>query len=407
MSHTYQDYLWFTGGPHQHQTLSYTEFPSAETFKQREQVRNKSGYKLVTIGRISSLRPIKGHHALLAEVKGWTCAVKPGEYKVEDAVVFFEIDAFLPASDKRFAHFKNLTDWRGKKGYHVKPNMVGKWISQGLIMPLSKFPEITGILEIVERQMPKDKAFEDLMRTPFDMLLGVERLLLNSEKTERSLGRPPMFIPKTDLECIQNCSKAFHGDNKNNIYQESTKMDGCSMTVYFVQKGSQWYKSLYVLPKGARAERKKGRVGVCSRTHDLPEHHSGPFWPIAWDNGIPKKLAKLKKNIALQGELCGSGISESREGFDKDQHQFYVFRIFDIDTQEALLPWETERMTKGLGLQHVPVSGYFRLRDIADGPTDLLKRAEGLGINGNPREGLVYRNVADGKAFKVICNCNL
>lgn len=78
--------------------------------------------------------------------------------------------------------------------------------------------------------------------------------------------------------------------------------------------------------------------------------------------------------------------------------------MFDIDRQERLKPGETVLRTKQLGIQHVPVFGEVNLHAIASSNKDLLKRAEGTGINGKQREGLVYKNVVDGRWFKVIAN---
>ncbi|RYP32945.1 hypothetical protein DL767_004961 [Monosporascus sp. MG133] len=144
-----------------------------------------------------------------------------------------------------------------------------------------------------------------------------------------------------------------------------------------------------------------------SRKHDLAELSDGKFRPVAYDNELPRKLAELGRNIAIQGELCGSTVSQNREGFADGQHQFFVFRIFNIDEQMALYPKETERLVEKLGLKHVPVNRYVRLHAIAWYHDDLLKRAGGLGINGKPREGLVFESTKDGRCFEMISNNNL
>ncbi|RYP89400.1 hypothetical protein DL769_000051 [Monosporascus sp. CRB-8-3] len=344
---------------------------------------------------------------LLASVDGWTCAVKQGEHKVGELVLYFEIDSFLPAGDERFSFLKPFTTWQGQRGFHVKSTMVGKSISQGLILPVSTFTEATNTLEKLRQEQPYDEEVQKFMQLSFEEQLGVKKWELTPDEAKRSLGQPPTFIPKTDLERVQNCPNLFTPKYNHAIYQESVKMDGSSMTAYFVRRDSQWYKSVPALPKGSRADSEEGRVGVCSRKHDLPEVSDGKFWPVALDNYLPAKLKRLNRNIAVQGELCGSTISQNREGFDQGRHQFYVFRIFDIDEQKALCPKETVKLAGELGLEHVPVLGYVKLHDIAKSHNDLLKRSEGRGIHGKLREGLVYKNMKDGRSFKVISNSNL
>jgi hypothetical protein len=80
------------------------------------------------------------------------------------------------------------------------------------------------------------------------------------------------------------------------------------------------------------------------------------------------------------------------------------FQPSNIDQQKALNPKETELRASQLGLKHVPVLGYVNLQEIAQTKDNLLKRAEGIGMNGKKREALIYKNVNDGRGFKVIAN---
>ncbi|KAK8050149.1 DRB0094 family RNA ligase [Apiospora phragmitis] len=354
---------------------------------------------LVSVRQISHLEPTsrESNTLLLAHVDGWKCAVKPGTAEVGAYIVYFEINSFLLAKDTRFAelgksnsHNGNLITWNGQFGFHVRSTKQEVALSQGLIMPLASFPEITKVIAELEENNTKEKAMQKVMGMSFEAELKVLKWE-HAPATENSLGQPPSFFPATKIKRVQNCPNLFTPKYKDAVYQESVKLNGSA-------KPST--SSIVPLP---------GRFGVCTSNNDLPEKPGCHFWEAALFYGLPKKLASLGQNLAIQGELCGFSICQNREGFAVGKYDFYVYRIFDIDTQAALGPRETEQKAQQLGLKHVPVNGYFRLHDIATSREDLLQRAEGAGIFGKPREGLVYKNLnlEDGRSFKVISNAYL
>ncbi|KAK7924280.1 hypothetical protein PG985_006334 [Apiospora marii] len=371
---------------------------------------------LASVRRILRLEPTVTKGLLLAKVDGWECGLKQGNARVGDYIVYFEVDSFLPATDARFAslgkthiHNGSMIMWNGKFGFHVMTKQLERTVSQGLIMPLSDFPEITKVIAELEENTSKEEAMQKVMSMSFDSELKVvkweHRITARGKEMGNSLGPVPAFLPKSDLKRVQNCPNLFTEKYKDAVYQESVKMDGSAETMYFVCCDTPWYKAL--TPLDGHADKPKGRFGVCTRKHHLPNKPGCLYWRAAAFYSLPQKLEALGTNLAIQGELCGSSINKNREGFTGDKHDFYVYRIFDIDAQAALSPRETEKMTQELGLKHVPVKGYYRLHDIATSQEELLQRAEGVGIFGKPREGLVYKNVNDGRCFKVISNAYL
>ena len=72
----------------------------------------------------------------LATVGGWKVIVKKEEFAPGDVAVFFEIDSKLPEI--------NRYEFMARKHYKVKTMKLGKFnvVSQGLLMPLSEFPEL-------------------------------------------------------------------------------------------------------------------------------------------------------------------------------------------------------------------------------------------------------------------------
>ncbi|KAK8068423.1 type 2A phosphatase activator TIP41 [Apiospora saccharicola] len=162
----------------------------------------------------------------------------------------------------------------------------------------------------------------------------------------------------------------------------------------------------------SRGDQGRGEEVRLVLQHHLQGHHAGKR----------EHVEKLTEQQSLGTTRSSLGVTENggplywqrrrnlvlREEFPKNcGHVFYLYRIFDIETQTALSPSETEDLTGMLGLKHVEVNGYCRLHDIATSQVELLQRAEGVGIFGKPREGLVYKDKDGGRFFKVISNAYL
>lgn len=378
--------------------------------------------KLVTVRCVSAVKPIPGADRIeTAVVDGWQCVVKVGDFRAGDLGLFFEIDCFLPAADPRWAFLEpQFTTFEDGRGFRVRSAKMRGQISQGLLQPLGVFPEVAAVLEELTRTMGgREAAVSAVLDRTFEEMLGVRkwgRAIPGGAadgkgvplEQQIALGPFPDFVERTDQERIQNLPRVFDewGDK---VFQETTKMDGSSMTVYFLRKDAPMFDLLPALnPTGGQSGlTETGRLGVCSRNIELVERTTSMFWEAALKHKLPEKLAKLDRNIAIQGELCGSTIQSNFEGFPKGFHEFYLYSVWDIDKQRHLAPRETEQWAKDLGLKHVPVHGYAKLNDIGTSVEELLARADGKGINGKKREGIVLKHEDGAFSFKAISNSYL
>lgn len=371
--------------------------------------------RLVTVRRVATLTPIPDADRIQsAQVDGWTCVVAKGEFNTGDLAVYFEIDSFLPASDERYSFLRvKTTKQDGFEGIRIKTMKIRKTLSQGLLVPLTKFPEITTILDNLYTETGKEDAEKDIQDMSFDEVLGVRKYdtsVQDRAQMATGLAKFPPFVNRTDQERVQNLRNVFDkwGDAE---FQESTKMDGSSMTVYFLRNDSAHISSLPTIldnENSALRHMANGIAGVCSRNCDLAPEPGNRFWSVALQNEMPSKLNELNRNIAIQGELCGSSIQANFEGFDKGFHEFFVFNAWDIDEQKYLLPREVhEELAPQLGLRHVPVEGYRPLKEIASSVKEILERAEGKGVNGRKREGIVLKEARGWFSFKAISNSYL
>ncbi|KAF5018383.1 hypothetical protein F66182_9634 [Fusarium sp. NRRL 66182] len=363
--------------------------------------------KLVTVRHISTVTPIPGAHLIeAATVDGWVCVVPARRFKPGDRGLYFEIDALLPASDPRWASLAptKILGAGGPTyapGIRIKTRKIRGVLSQGLLMPLSDFPEVVSRLDAISPAELRDVGFEDILSVRKYEAPTAPLPVLDSTP----LPDFPAFVPRTEEERVQNLPNVLdvHG---HQVFQESTKMDGSSMTVFHLCSDSPLYKTL---PEEVKVD--GVGVGVCSRNRILVENHprSPPlFYATARALRLPETLAKIGRNVAVQGELCGSTIQGNFEGFAKDTHSFFLFAVYDIDAQHYLPPREAhETWAPQLGVKHVPVHGYRRLREVGSCVEDLVTRADGKGLHGRKREGIVFKREDGQFSFKAISNSYL
>ena len=107
--------------------------------------------KLASIQRIWKIEPIEGADRIeLAHVLGWQCVVNKGQFQPMDIGVYFEIDSFLPIRPE--FEFMRATSYKKSdvmgEGFKLRTMRFRGEISQGLLLPLSQFPQIPAETEI-------------------------------------------------------------------------------------------------------------------------------------------------------------------------------------------------------------------------------------------------------------------
>ncbi|KAK3687851.1 hypothetical protein B0T22DRAFT_489664 [Podospora appendiculata] len=390
--------------------------------------------KLVTVRMIDSVSHWSGQNDLIT-IEGWNViAKKKMRLSPGDLVVFCEIDSFLPADGKHGAAFSqarigNTITFDGQNGYRVGTQTYvsansSKINSQGHIFKLADFSDLHQ--DVIERrenyglQEPEFKEF--IQQVDYSAMLGVKKWESDAERSTAAQAaascktkggeikgpssyKVPAFIMKTDMERVQNCPNLFIKPKyKKQIFQETVKMDGCTMSCYFINNTSRFFSHLNAVPTDKRAVHPNGRFGVCSKKQDLVLTNWKPlskdaYWSTALKNNIHTKLAKLGKTIAVQGELVGWNINDNRHGYGPDEYDFFVFSVIDIEAGKRCTPQATEEFAREHGFKHVEVIGYHTVPRIARHHQDLIDRAEL-----KPGEGLVFKNCTDGRWFKIVSN---
>lgn len=335
--------------------------------------------KLASVRKVIDIIPIPGADNIeVAQIDGWKCVVKKGEFAVGGIGVYFEIDSLLPMIPA-FNFLANkgvrkmLKDGVEKVGYRLKTIKLRGQLSQGLLLPLELFSD--NIKLDIEKEIGYD----------LTDILGVLKYEapLPGSLAGKVKGNFPEFLRRTDQERCQNLVAEIK-TVAGMLFEITEKLDGTSMTVYL----------------------KDGVFGVCSRNLDLLETEGNTHWKVARQLGLEDAMKGLGFNIAIQGELIGEGIQKNP--YKLNGQDFRVFDVFDIDHGWYLIPEERNHILNAIvGLSKVPELGLNV--PLPENIDTILAAAEGKSMLANvPSEGVVYKSMAhygnDVFSFKAISN---
>lgn len=371
---------------------------------------------LAYIVTIDEIRPIPNYDRVEhARTNGWWCVTRLNELKVGDKAVYFEVDSKVPSDDERFSFLE-------AKHYKIKTQKMCKVFSQGLLMPITLFPEladmevgtdVTDILKVtysvVEDNTRKSKngdpdakyksmaqRHQKIFKKPIVRKIMKHKLgrkimfLFFGKKKDKPLSFPTHFpfVHKTDEERCENMPWVL-GYERPLIVTE--KLDGTSSTYILERKGKKKFE-FYVLSRNVR-----------QKTPDQKCYHDkNIYWDMAIKNNIEQHLKEYLianpdlKYVCIQGESVGS-VQGNPLKLNEDE--LYVFnfirsdvgRLSSVDGKEIIESW---------GMKFVPIleTEYYV-------PTDMEAFKEYATAKSvvNPnvlREGIVLRDPTNDFSFK-------
>ena len=376
--------------------------------------------KLASIVKIDGCDPIPDTDRLSVATmvgKGWKVVTSRDEFKKGDIAVYFEIDSYLPADDERYSFLRErcLRRFVNKggevlaEGIRIKTIKLRGVVSQGLLMPVTKFPEITDNIHWDDDD-GKDKFFCDgaycdvvgaditseLRVRHYDEVAESVQSMLGNPLSGDAMGKFPEALgPRTDEERLQNLGDWFE-KMRGRRWQVTCKHDGTSCTVAY-----------------APSVDAENPLIVCSRNIRLKRETSDGKVPIYWQMSekyeIGRKLEEIYnttgEEFMVQGEVVGPGIQKDRN--KETESKFLCFRIWNVTKREFVNPNRTVEMCREIGIPHVQVvKEDFPFFDEITTMEDALKFAEGKTEEGNEREGVVLKTV-DGlpyASFKIVSN---
>lgn len=367
---------------------------------------------LAYIVTIDEIRPIEGYDRVeYARTNGWWCVIsKNDNLKVGDKCVYFEVDSKVNAADERFAFLE-------KRNYKIKTQKMCKVISQGLLMPLSLFPElgdadintdVTDALKVTyaveEDNARKGKGDPDakyksmaarhknIFKKPWAKWImrrtwGRKIMFFFFGKKKDNPRGFPTFVSKTDEERVENQPWRI-GDGKT--YLATEKLDGTSCTYALERNGKNKFE-FYVCSRNVRQQDEKQE---CYHDHNI-------YWDLAFKYNIEQHLKDFinehsdLKWVCIQGEGVGSVQGNPLKLKEDD---LYIFNFKESETGR----WSSragKEQVEEWGMKWVPILGEVQMPDTME---ELKELATGKSVV-NPdvmREGIVYRSLDGSDSFK-------
>lgn len=376
---------------------------------------------LAYTARIDSVTPLDGYDRVeYAHIGGWGVIVSKADgFKSGDLCIYIETDSLCPKEDERFAFLE-------KRKYKVKIQKMCKVYSQGLIMPLSMFPEIkdaeegvdvTDILGITY-YVPEDnkrkaeydpykamacrhpKVFRKkpvrwLMRRNWGKKILYVFFGRGSKEKENTDKFPAHFayVSKTDEERIENLP---HLLEYGEPFCVTEKLDGTSST-YILEKKKRGKYEFYVCSRNVRMK---------TDTQESFHNDKGKdnvYWANAKKYGIENHLREyLNANnldyVCIQGESVGPGLQGNP--LKLENVDLYCFNFIRSDSGR-LPSIEGKAIVEGWGMKWVPILDTEYHMPNAGGNKDSLGAMEEFKLYADGkskvnkdvlREGVVLRN---------------
>jgi RNA ligase (TIGR02306 family) len=208
---------------------------------------------------------------------------------------------------------------------------------------------------------------------------------------------------------IKNKSKRYdiEVNNVNNFYANKILVHNCQNIDMSLYSGERVYITEKLDGTSFTCYFNNGVFGVCGRNWELTETNDNSLWRMANMLELKDKLTKLGKNIAIQGELVGSGINGNL--YQLTDHKLFFFTGYDIDNRRRMSFDELEWVLFKLDLNMVPVLEFNYNLPIENLVEYMLRYAEGKSVLNMEvdREGVVVRGLEREFSFKAISNTYL
>lgn len=333
--------------------------------------------ELATIQKVGKITPIINADRLeVAHVLGWEVVVPKDTLKEDELVVYFEIDSFLPR-DKRYEFLESsslkkhpITD---EEGLRIKSIKLRGKISQGLILPVTQFPEIKNPKE-------GDNVTELLNIKIWD---EPEALNIVSGGMKSSFHE---VVTKTDEMRAQSNPKLMDA-LRGKPYYITEKIDGMSVTVV----------------------KENDSIRVFSRNQEILESKNNSIWKTLKKKGVIDALEKTDKDIAIQGELFGPKIQSNRLKVKELDYKFFNLVNPENNKRYDYVDWFDILKERGLDKVVQPVKVLEVGENFNYSLEELQELSSGNYDGAGQREGIVIRplkesEIGDRLSFKVINN---
>lgn len=399
---------------------------------------NKDGMReLCYVVRIDDIKPIAGRDRVeCAVVGGWTIMVRKDQFKPGDLGIYFEIDSQTPAVEPFMflegKHFKIKTQ------KYKTPD--GQFWSQGLLMSASDFGwdvlihpfEDSPVAIIIDNNLhtanDESRFLTGLLGVTYAVAEDNARKANSVDKYKKMAQRHGKLFAKKPFRWLMRRAWGrkllfvFFGKKRDKksgwpAWVQKTDEERAQNMPWILNDKSEWIATEKIDGTSTTFTMKRGKFGkfdfyVCSRNvvFDKPDkqcfYDSNVYIEMAEKYHIEEFLKGFLKArpdcqwVTLQGETFGPGIQKRHYGLDGHYFRGFNF-ITDVDGR-----WNSGAAADYCNQNEIPwvpiLDEHFVLPDTVE---ELLAIAHGESvIDGELREGLVFRSQDGTRSFKAVDN---
>lgn len=398
-------------------------------------LNSKNERELAYVVRVDDIKPIEGRDRVeCAVVGGWTIMVRRGQFHPGSLGIYFEIDSQVP--EKEPFMFLAQKKFKIKTQKYKTPN--GQFWSQGLLMSADDFGWIiaecksdTCIVDangIAHHIDDESRFLTKQLDVSYAVAEDNARKSGSMDKYKKMAQRRPKLFAKKPIRWLmrRNWGKkllfVFFGKKKDKksgwpAWVKKTDEERVQNMPWILQNKEPWIATEKIDGTSTTFTMKRGKFGkfdfyVCSRNvvFDKPDkvcfYDSNVYLEMAEKYDIENALKDILKNnpklewVTIQGETYGPGIQ--KRDYSATEHEFAAFNF--ITSTEGR--WNSLKAKELLSVYDIPwvpiIDKEFILPDTVE---ELLDIATDMSvIDGEMREGLVFRSLDGAQSFKAVSN---
>ena len=400
-------------------------------------LNSKNERELAYVVRVDDIKPIEGRDRVeCAVVGGWTIMVRKGQFHPGSLGIYFEIDSQVP--EKEPFMFLAPKKFKIKTQKYKTPN--GQFWSQGLLMAPEDFNWYMNDIRtaIIEMDATNDEGYHavDNESRFLTKRLGVTYAVAEDnarksgsmDKYKKMAQRRPKLFAKKPIRWLmrrdwgKKLLFALFGKKKDKksgwpAWVKKTDEERVQNMPWILQNKEPWIATEKIDGTSTTFTMKRGKFGkfdfyVCSRNvvFDKPDktcfYDSNVYLEMAEKYNIENVLKDILKSnpklewVTIQGETYGPGIQ--KRDYSTTEHEFAAFN-FITSTKGRWNSLEAKELLSVYDIPWVPIiDKEFILPDTVE---ELLDIATDMSvIDGEMREGLVFRSLDGAQSFKAVSN---
>jgi hypothetical protein len=345
---------------------------------------------LAVITKVQKIEAIPNYDKVVkATIDNYPVIVQKDQFKEGDLCIYVGYDTLLPVKPE-FEFLRKNSYSKLYDGFRMKNMKMCGMYSSGIAFSLNILPEgtnlkegtdVTDVLGIrkydpeeLQEQSPK-QMLANKHRNPVVLWFMRFKWFRNLYKKlyKKPIKQYPETVQKSDETNIEKLFNVYKTQRPDELYYLTEKMEGQAGAWMLVGKHRKYLVFSHNVIQNPKDNSNWSRVGKIY--------------------GLENILKEQKRNLCIQGEVCGPNIQKHIYGFT--DLKLFVYKITDTDTGETFNLLELISFCDAYGLTFVPL---LKTKQMLPNTLDeVLSDCEGLSVYGDkvPREGVVWRSMKD------------